>query len=111
MPRLRTLASLGAAAACLVLVWDCAASETRCAGLSREEAVAMAIDARRSMLARSTPRYRAGHSSERVVSVALHPSANGYSARVEFPGPGGGSLVALIAPDCHIGWTGRGPAA
>lgn len=107
MPGFRKTALVAASALFGWLVWDIAESEDRCAGLSRDQAVSMAIEAKRGMLGRSTEAYRANHASEAVASVALDPQAGGYSAKVEFRGLDGSSLVTLIEPDCYIGWTGR----
>ena len=90
-----------------LLIWDVAQSEDRCGGLSREQAVSMATEAKRGMLGRSTEAYRTNYASDAVASVALHPQAGGYSAKVAFRGLDGSSLITLIEPDCYIGWTGR----
>ena len=42
-----------------------------------------------------------------AVFTLLARQAGGYSAKVEFRGLDGSSLVTLIEPDCYIGWTGR----
>ena len=107
LPGFRQTALVATSALVGLLIWDVADSEDRCAGLSREQAVSMATEAKRHMLGRSTETYRANHASDAVASVALQPQAGGYSARVEFRGLDGSSLVTLIEPDCYIGWTGR----
>ena len=107
LPGFRQTALVATSALVGLLIWDVADSEDRCAGLSREQAVSMATEAKRGMLDRSTQDYSANYASEAVASVELHPSAGGYSAKVEFRGLDGSSLVTLIEPDCYIGWTGR----
>lgn len=107
MPGFRFLAVLAAVGISAFLIWDAVDSEDRCASLTSAEAVAMATEAKRAMLGRSTEAYRANYASDAVVAVELPPLANGYAAKVIYRGRDGGSLMTLIENDCYIGWTGQ----
>ena len=55
------------------------------------------------MLSRSTGADQRTFESNAATDVRL--KAEGYAAKVSFPGLEGKRLIALIDDDCYVGWT------
>jgi hypothetical protein len=90
--------------ACIVSACSPNTPSTKCKGLSRSQAVELAIEQKRGMLSRSVQSYRDNFAAD-VADV--DEENTGYVAKVGFKGKDGKTLVALIEEDCSVGWTKR----
>lgn len=81
-----------------------------CEGITHEEAVRTALEAREDLV------FGVG-ANPRVASFATAPitevklAAGGYAAQVTFTDSSGRTITTLIHTDCYIGWTGSDPNA
>lgn len=79
---------------------------TGCDGLSRSQALQLALEQKRGMLGRSVRAERENFASD-VAEIVENDG--GYVAKVSFRGKDGRTLVAPIEADCYVGWTLRDP--
>ena len=78
-----------------------------CEGISHDEAVRLALEAREDLLfgVGANPR-NASFATAPITSVEL---GEGYAAKVTFTDLKGRTKTTLIHKDCYIGWTGHDP--
>lgn len=78
---------------------------TACKGISRREAIELAIAQKHRMLGRSAEAVRRNFAGDATIPT----ENNGFAATVGFKGKDGRTLVALIYDDCYVGWTDDEP--
>lgn len=88
---------------------SCAAVQSdACEGISRDEAVKMALEAREDLLFGTGANPRdATFRTAPITDVKL--ADGGYAAKVTFTDRNGRTITTLIHTDCYIGWTSRDP--
>ena len=81
-----------------------------CEGISHEEAVRTALEAREDLVfgGGANPR-EASFATAPITEVKL--AGEGFAAKVTFTDASGRTMTTLIHTDCYIGWTGNDPAA
>jgi hypothetical protein len=84
---------------------SCAAAPSReCRSVSKEKAIALAIEQKHGMLSRAIRVQQENFASD-TAAVARDPA--GYAANISFKGTDGRELVGLVDENCDVGWTMR----